>query len=87
MKAKLLTCVLLAILLSSNNAFSLESNKPIKEPDFLDKATQLTNKIISGSTKVAKDVIDKTTDLTNKVLSPKDKKNCSCNSKVSKPIQ
>lgn len=65
MNNKWLYGILFSVIFSANFAFATEQ-KIKKEPDFLDKATQLTNKAILNSKKIAKDVIDKTTVLTNK---------------------
>ncbi len=66
MITKLLAGTLFSILLSSS--FATEPNNTVKEPDFLDKATEMTNRALSSSKQIAKDVIDKTTVLTNKAI-------------------
>ena len=65
MNIKWLSGILFSVIFSANFAFAIDNNIKNK-PDFLDQATELTNKAISNSKKIAKDVIDKTTVLTNK---------------------
>lgn len=66
MMSKYKQSLLAILLLCSISVFATDAVKT--EPSFLDKATELTNKAIDGSKKVAKDVINKTTDVTNKVI-------------------